>query len=187
MNSTRSLARRRRWTELSAGFVIHPCPSASPSSRTSSLIHSYGRPYTSSGIGDRVRCCDWHGDFWRGAQVAKDEEAHGGVHQVGHHFVHQGAFTDPKYREVAAAAAANSENPAAIAPTAMTITPPPAPTTPPAKDEVKPATTSWSDMLGLWAWKKRPQEGPVPAAPADPAVSQEAQVKSTTAKQIQKP
>lgn len=90
-------------------------------------------------------------------------------------------------RDVAAAAAANSENPAAIAP-AATATPPPALTQPPpVEHEIKPASTSWSDALGFWAWKKRPQQDAVPAALAAPAVAQEAPVKSTTAEQIKKP
>ncbi|KAF2624234.1 hypothetical protein BU25DRAFT_348479 [Macroventuria anomochaeta] len=96
-------------------------------------------------------------------------------------------LTEEYNRDVVAAAAANSENPAAIASAATTVTPPPAPTLPPVKEETKPASTSWSDALGFWAWKKSPQQDAVPAGLAAPAVAQEAPVKSTTEEQIRKP
>ncbi|KAJ4340783.1 hypothetical protein N0V95_007391 [Ascochyta clinopodiicola] len=95
-------------------------------------------------------------------------------------------LTEEYNRDIAAAAAANSENPAAIAPATTTATPPPA-STPPVKEETKPATTSWSDALGLWAWRKSSQKDPVPAALAVPAVAQEGPVKSKTEEQIKKP
>ncbi|KAJ4991123.1 hypothetical protein SVAN01_03473 [Stagonosporopsis vannaccii] len=91
-------------------------------------------------------------------------------------------LTDEYNREVAAAAAANSENPAAIAPLSTTVTPTPAPTIVAVKEENK-AASSWSDALGLWAWRKKPQQDAVPAALATPAVEQEA---SVTAEQPKK-
>lgn len=91
------------------------------------------------------------------------------------------------HSDVAVAAAANSENPAAIAPATTTVTPPLASRPPPATEETQSATSSWSDALGFWAWKKSPQQDAVPAALAAPAVAQEAPVKSTTGVQTKKP
>ncbi|KAF3048144.1 hypothetical protein E8E12_010781 [Didymella heteroderae] len=85
----------------------------------------------------------------------------------------------------AAAAAANSENPAAVAPAATAATPPPAATPSPIKGE--PAKASWSDTLGLWAWKSKPQQEPVPASLAAPAVTQGAPVRPAVEGQIKKP
>jgi hypothetical protein len=90
-------------------------------------------------------------------------------------------------REVAAAAALNSEGSAPIAPTTATVTPPPVLTPTSAKEDVKPSSSSWSDALGFWAWKKSPQKDVVPPALAAPAVTQEAPVKSTTGEQTKKP
>ncbi|KZM21478.1 uncharacterized protein EKO05_0006222 [Ascochyta rabiei] len=95
-------------------------------------------------------------------------------------------LTEEYNRDVAAAAAANNKNPASIAPATSTATPPPT-SIPPVKEETQPATTSWSDALGFWAWKKSPQKDPVPAALAAPAVAQEAPVRSKTEEQIKKP
>ncbi|KAL1600941.1 hypothetical protein SLS59_005606 [Nothophoma quercina] len=100
-------------------------------------------------------------------------------------------LTEEYERDVAAAAAASSERPAAVAPTASTVTPPPAATplspTPPVKDETRPASTSWTDALGFWAWKKKPQQDAVPAAQATPAVAQEVPANSIIEQQIKKP
>ena len=81
----------------------------------------------------------------------------------------------------AAAAAANSENPAAIAPAATNVTPPPV------KEETKSAKASWSDTLGFWAWKSKPQQEHVPASLAAPAVAQEAPANPAVDGQIKKP
>lgn len=91
-------------------------------------------------------------------------------------------------RDLAAAAAANGENPAIIAPATMTVAPPPASTLPsPVKKEARPATASWSDALGFWAWKQGPQKYAVPAELAVSAATQEASAKSTVEEQIKKP
>ncbi len=90
------------------------------------------------------------------------------------------------YREVAAAAALNGGGPAAIPPAAQPVTPPTSTSTP-IKEETKSSTTSWSDALGFWAWKKSPPKDNVPAALAAPAVAQDALVKDATEEQWKKP
>lgn len=89
--------------------------------------------------------------------------------------------------DLAAAAAANSKNPAAIAPGATTLTPPPATTPSPIVEETKPAKASWSDALGFWAWKSKPQQENMTAALAAPAVAQDAPAKPAVEGQIEKP
>lgn len=95
-------------------------------------------------------------------------------------------LTDDYNREVAAAAAANSENSATIAPPTTNVASP-APARPFIKEETKPATSTWSDALGFWAWKRKPQEDAVPAALVAPAFAQEASVKNAVEEQIKKP
>jgi hypothetical protein len=80
-------------------------------------------------------------------------------------------LTDDYNRDVAAAAALNTEGLPPIVPTAIQ--------TPADEDQGKPTTSSWSSMLGLWAWKKNPQHDATPAALAAPAVAQEAPAKTT--------
>ncbi|KAJ4381329.1 hypothetical protein N0V86_003678 [Didymella sp. IMI 355093] len=96
-------------------------------------------------------------------------------------------LTEEYNRDLAAAAAANSENPAAIAPAATAVTPPPAATPSTIKEETKPTKASWSDTLGFWAWKSKPQQESVPASLAAPAVAQEAPVKPAVEGQVKKP
>jgi hypothetical protein len=73
--------------------------------------------------------------------------------------------------DVAAAAALNTEGLPPIVPTAIQ--------TPADEDQGNPTTSSWSSMLGLWAWKKNPKHDATPAALAAPAVAQEAPAKTT--------
>jgi hypothetical protein len=79
-------------------------------------------------------------------------------------------LTDDYNRDVAAAAALNTEGLPPIVPTAIQ--------TPADEDQGNPTTSSWSSMLGLWAWKKNPKHDATPAALAAPAVAQEAPVKT---------
>ncbi|KAJ8109844.1 hypothetical protein OPT61_g7159 [Boeremia exigua] len=97
-------------------------------------------------------------------------------------------LTEEYNQEVAAAAAAatNNENSVAIAPTARNVAAPSA-AQPSIAEEIEPATRSWSDTLGFWAWKKKPQQDGVPAALSAPAVAQEVPIQSTTKEQIKKP
>jgi hypothetical protein len=73
--------------------------------------------------------------------------------------------------DVAAAATLNTEGLPPIVPTAIQA--------PADEDQGKPPTSSWSSMLGLWAWKKNPKDDAMPAALAAPAVAQEAPARTT--------
>lgn len=69
--------------------------------------------------------------------------------------MHLLTFTHTRIRELAAATASRTVNPTPIASGA--VTPPPSEPLQANKGEAvtsAPADNSWSNMLGLWAWKK---------------------------------
>ena len=74
------------------------------------------------------------------------------------------AFTNIRDRELAAANASSTPNPVPVASSA--VAPPPAEQLQAKKEEAvasAPADNSWSNVLGLWAWKK---DNKTEAAPA---------------------
>jgi hypothetical protein len=87
--------------------------------------------------------------------------------------------------EVAAAAALNTEGPPPIVPSATQASA--AEQTPTDKDQGEPSTSSWSSMLGLWAWKKNSKDDAALVALTAPAVAQEAPGKTTTQQTNGKP
>ena len=119
-----------------------------------------GRTYSSSRIGDNSGCFDWSGDIrWR-IQEAKNSTAGGGIQTVPTHSptCAFSCFHSRSSRELAAASASNP------VPTSATVSA--------ASEQIQaqraqavasaPADNSWSNMLGLWAWKKDPQAQTVP-------------------------
>lgn len=87
--------------------------------------------------------------------------------------------------EVAAAAALNTEGPPSIVPSAIEV--PAADQTPTDKDSGKQSASSWSSVLGLWAWKKNSKDDAIPVALATPAIAQEAPGKTTAQQTDGKP
>jgi len=83
---------------------------------------------------------------------------------------HASAFTHGHYREVAAQSALASQS---VTPMASNAIPPPSPQSIPTPIEPKKEeASSWSSLLGLWAWKKDAKNESVPAA-QKPDTSQE--------------